>query len=317
MSPFFVDRRRARRRLDGASRFGQGSRVIDEAYRRSGAARWKVSAAELAIAIERARTSRFGDCPPVPDEEAAWLARLNVEDLALARACELGRDEAWRHFMTTYRPALYRAARALTGNEWQARELADTLWVDLYGIKEKGGERRSLLGYYHGRSTLAGWLRAVLAQRHVDAKRAERRTRPLEDEMAERIPDPRPGVESIDPDRGRLLGILRSVMLAVLGALDPEDRLRLSLYYVEEQTLGSIGRLLHEHESTVSRKLDRVRRSLRRDVEHALRKEHGLDGAEVRACFEHATGDWGFDLGRALEAQESAPPSFQGGKEIR
>ena len=304
------------RPLDGAGSLGQGSRVIGEAYRRSGATRWSVSEAELTVAIERARTSRFADRPPSPRDESAWIDKLHVEDLALARACELERDEAWRHFMTIHRPALYRAARALTGNESQARELADTLWVDLYGLKEQGGERRSLLAYYHGRSSLGGWLRAVLSQRHVDAKRAERRTRPLEDGAARRIPDPRPGVESHDPDRSRLLGILRKVLQTVLAALNPEDRLRLSLYYVEEQTLAAIGQLFREHESTVSRKLDRVRRSLRRDVERSLRKDHALDADQVRACFEHATGDWAFDLRRSIEAQEVASSSFSGGKEV-
>ena len=44
----------------------------------------------------------------------------------------------------------------------------------------------------------------------------------------------------------------------VLDALAPRDRLRLAYYYVEELTLAEIGKLLGEHEATVSRKLERT-----------------------------------------------------------
>ena len=43
------------------------------------------------------------------------------------------------------------------------------------GFAERDGERQSLFRYFHGRSSLATWLRAVLAQRVVDAVRVERR----------------------------------------------------------------------------------------------------------------------------------------------
>ena len=50
--------------------------------------------------------------------------------------------------MVTLRPVLYRAADAIdaTGN---ARELADSLYADLYGLAEKGGKRQSLFRYFH------------------------------------------------------------------------------------------------------------------------------------------------------------------------
>ena len=37
----------------------------------------------------------------------------------------------------------------------------------------RAGERQSLFRYFHGRSSLTTWLRAVLAQRHVDRLRSE------------------------------------------------------------------------------------------------------------------------------------------------
>ena len=79
-----------------------------------------------------------------------------------------------------------------------ARELADSLYADLYGVEQRDGQRQSLLRYFHGRSSLATWLRAVLAQRHVDRVRVERRTEPLPEELlAKTAPTAR------DPDCAR------------------------------------------------------------------------------------------------------------------
>src|SRR5207237_6596495 len=83
--------------------------------------------------------------------------------------------------MREYRPILYRAADALDPGGG-ARELADSLYGDLYGVADREGERRSLFRYFQGRSSLATWLRAVLAQRYVDRLRAARRLAPLPDE---------------------------------------------------------------------------------------------------------------------------------------
>ena len=42
------------------------------------------------------------------------------------------------------------------------RELADSLYADLFGLDTRDGERRSLFRYYHGRAKLTTWLRSVL-----------------------------------------------------------------------------------------------------------------------------------------------------------
>jgi hypothetical protein len=86
---------------------------------------------------------------------------------------------------------------------------------------------------------------------------------------------------------------------AVAG-LDPRDRLRLRYYYVQQLTLAETGRLLREHEATVSRQLARTRKALRRDVERQLR-EAALSSEQVHRCFECIVEDAGpFDLGEVL-----------------
>jgi hypothetical protein len=82
------------------------------------------------------------------------------------------------------------------------------------------------------------------------------------------------------------------------------------LYYAAEQTLAEIGRKLGEHESSVSRNLDRTRRELRQEVEQALRKGNssldgrasvaGLSDAQIALCFEYASEDAPIDLDKLL-----------------
>ena len=226
------------------------------------------------------------------------LESLHLEDLALAVACAEGHDAAWEHFVREYRPILYRSADAIDP-AGGARELADSLYADLYGVNDRGDERRSLFRYYHGRSGLATWLRAVLAQRHVDRLRTHSRVEPLPDEetpsavAASQAPP--------DPDRPRLLNVIKAALANAVARLSARDRLRLACYYAQELTLAEIGRLTREHEATVSRHLTRTRRALREEMERQLRDEIRLSGAEIAEAFAGAMDDAGtIDLGEIL-----------------
>jgi RNA polymerase sigma factor (sigma-70 family) len=220
-----------------------------------------------------------------------------ARDLELARQCAAGEEPAWERFVLEYRPLLYRAADALDASGG-ARDLADSLYADLYGMPEGGSERRSLFRYFQGRSSLATWLRAVLAQRYVDRLRAQKRIEPLPNEdsaRALRQERSHEGRESDppDPDRSRHVELLRQALARAVNRLDSRDRLRLSCYYVQDLTLAETGRLLKEHEATASRQLARTRRDLRKDVEGQLREDAGLSDAQVAECFESASEDAG------------------------
>ena len=269
--------------------------------------RGRLEQAVFARALERSVGHRFGDATPAETEVVRYLDSLHVEDLALATACVVGADAAWEHLITTLRPALYAAARALTKGEASARELADTLWGELYGVGstkasvETGTERRPLLTYFHGRSKLSTWLRSVLAQRHVDWIRVTYRVDSLDgDGPAELVTH----AATTDPDRDRYRTLLDGALGAALHGLETGDRLRLALYYLQGLTLAQIGRVTREHEATTSRKLSRTRTQLRRQIEHELQAERGLDEAQVRLCYQYALEDGAFDLGAALQKDD-------------
>jgi RNA polymerase sigma factor (sigma-70 family) len=222
-------------------------------------------------------------------------------DLDLARRCAAGDPAAWDRFVLEYRPVLYRAADTLD-RSGGARELADALYADLYGIKEAGGDRQSLFRYFNGRSSLATWLRAVLAQRYVDRLRAQRRLEPLP-------PEDRPEIrEPANPERARYVELVRQALSRAVGDLDPRDRLRLSYYYVQELTLAQAGRLLREHEATVSRQLTRTRRAIRTAIERELRERSGFTDAQIAECFASVAEDPGpLDLRPLLGGEPRNP----------
>jgi RNA polymerase sigma-70 factor len=279
------DQPRSHRTLDAA--------LVARLHVRAHAARWDVSVDRFCLALTHAVAKHSG--PDAPDDAIERQAEsLHLEDLALAVACADGHDPAWNAFITGYQPELNRAAVAIAGGP-RGQDLADALIADLFGLDAKGTGRRSLFDYFHGRSKLSTWLRALLSRRHIDALRAGRRTTSLDaverpDELLDARaltlapPDP-------DPDRGRLAAALQQALDAALSGLEPQDRLRLAYYHVDEMTLAQIGRQLGEHEATVSRKLTRIRQTLRERIDAALRDELRLGPDEIRACYRQVLED--------------------------
>lgn len=276
--------------------------LVSRLHDRARAARWNVPASRFAVTLEASVDRAIGGAADNRRDIERYLAALHLEDLALACACADGNDAAWEHFVLEYRPVLYRSADALDPSG-AAREVADTLYGELFGLRERNGERQSLFRYFHGRSSLATWLRAVLSQRYVDRIRSQRRLEPLTDEDDERVMAVAPAA---DPDRARYLGLLRAAITAAIARLADRDRLRLALYYAQQLTLAQAGRVLKEHEATVSRQLARTRAAIRRDVEEYLRATERLGEAEIARCFASVTEDAGpLDLAVLFGTAES------------
>ena len=230
------------------------------------------------------------------------VAPPHQADLDLARACAAGDEAAWERFIREYRPVLRRAADAMAPGG-AALDLADELFAELYGLREREGERQSLFRYFQGRSSLATWLRAVLAQRYVDRIRASRRTEPLPDDESLAAGPMRvaPALGGTNPEEPRCRAAVREALESAIAALEPRDRLRLRCYYTQELTLAAIGKLFGEHEATASRQLARVRKDLRQAVEGRMRETHGYADVPLAECLRLVMNDAGdLDLGTLL-----------------
>jgi RNA polymerase sigma factor (sigma-70 family) len=276
----------------------QYARLIEWLHAEAKGARWGLARNRFAEALRRSAEKRYGGARAGAAEVEAYLKSLHLEDLALACACGEGLEAAWEFFVKHFRQELRAAARAIlrtsgVGDETRAEELADSLYAELYGVSPTGsGRRKSLFEYFHGRENK--WRPQPLTQRS----------------------DSQPA----DPDRERYLARLDAALSAAIVGLAARERMLLACYYVDQLTLAEIGRTLGEHESTVSRQLDRVRRDLREAVTQRLFRgapardgqgpEPGLDEAQVELVFEYALSDWPFDLSRALSEGEAAvdPP---------
>lgn len=280
-------------------------------YSASRGQEWKLPRKQFTAAVERSVRKRFVDCKATRWALEEYLETLHIEDLVLAVACMEGSEPAWEHFVAEYRGYLRAAAGAITKGSRSgadARELADSLFAELFGLVDGKRGESSLLRYFHGRSSLKTWLRTVLAQRHVDRLRQSRRWESLEqDDGEEKGPFPQPApIPLTDPHRELYLRRFVLALTTCLESLDHEDRKRLELYYAREKTLAEIGRLLGEHESSVSRNLERARRELRARVEEILRRGGPpeqpvrrfppMDDAAIALCFEYATEEAPIDF---------------------
>ena len=279
--------------------------VVERLHRLAHADRWGLSLEHFAAALDRSAHKAFTAPPALPELER-YLASLHLDDLALACACAHGHDGAWEHFVREHRPVLYKAADAIdpTGG---SRELADSLYGELFGLVERNGERQSLFEYFHGRSSVSTWLRAVLAQRHVDRARSARRLEPLpsEDTMSVAHPGKRR-----EPHVMGYIQLMQRTVTAAIARLAPKDRLRLGYYYAHDLTLAQIGRALGEHEATVSRNLGRARREIRADVERQLREQEHMDSSQIEDCFAAVVEDVGpIDVADLLATAAESPGS--------
>lgn len=193
--------------------------------------------------------------------------KLHLDDLMLARACAAGIEAAWEVLWSRYQARLRRAALAITREASRAEELADELLADLFGVRTRNGERISKLSSFTGIGSLEGWLCALLARAHVDAWRRERRLTGLEElETAAAL---RLSVQP-EPVASSAQRHLEAALEGALSRVDGRGRLLLSLYFLDGKTLAEIGALLQVHESTVSRRLERLLNQLRRQTRRGL-----------------------------------------------
>src|SRR5208282_5165617 len=105
---------------------------------------------------------------------------------------------------------------------------------------------------------------------------------------------------------------LESATDEALAELSAEDRFTLASYYLDGRTLAEIARTLGLHESSVSRRLDRLATGLRKRILAGLRTQ-GMSHAQATEALETDVRDIQLNL-RARLAQDSGAKAFPGGR---
>ena len=289
---------------------GHGADLAATLYERSGAAAYGVSAEQFAAILDEILRKYL---PPnsahaSAEQRADFCAGLRLEELALARACAAGNERAWQDFISRYRQKLRSMALHITRDAAHAAELADSLFADLYGVNARDGVRSSKLVFYTGRGSLEGWLRTVMAQEFINRYRKQKRTVSLEEQTEEgaqfaaAVPEP-----ARTSDRR-----LEAATDEALAELSSEDRFTLASYYLDGRTLAEIARTLGLHESSVSRRLDRLATGLRKRILAGLRMR-GMSHAQATEALETDVRDIELNL-RSRLTQDSGPKTFPEGK---
>jgi RNA polymerase sigma-70 factor (ECF subfamily) len=231
------------------------------------------------------------------EDVRSFINGLQIDDLCLVIACERGDQSAWEDLVERFSVTVRSAARSATSNEDAAEDLAQSIWAELHGLRtSEAGRPAGKLSYYSGRGSLAGWLRAVVAQLAVDQHRKQSRLVQTEedadfDRLAADFHDENSSavvqVESpADTIEHKFAAReIQNALTKAVGGLDIEDRLLVKLYYFDELRLREAGAVLGVHEATASRRLTKIHQTLRNEVQRILMDEHRWTKVEAEKSF--------------------------------
>jgi RNA polymerase sigma-70 factor (ECF subfamily) len=279
--------------------------LVGELFERSGAARYGMPREEFDRVLE-AIAGKYVPPGAGPQQARELLAGLRIEELVLARACAAGSEPAWQEFLARFREKLYEAGLGITKDDAAARELADSLYADLYGTATRDGRRVCKLEFYTGRGSLEGWLRTVLAQEYVNRYRTQRRLVSLDEKNEAGVQFAAPAAENVAAVDPRV----EAATDEALAELSADDRFILAAYFLDGRTLAEVARMLRVHESTVSRKVEKITTALRKRIRNGL-TTRGMSKRQADEALEADVRDLRVDV-RARLAQETAPESFSG-----
>jgi len=240
------------------------------------------------------------DDPATPSVEIKkFVDEMQADDLCLIIACERGDERGWTDLVERFTVTVRSAARSASANEDAAEDLAQSIWAELHGLRvREDGRPASKLAYYSGRGSLAGWLRAVVAQLSVDSFRKQSKLVQTEEETdLERLAsDARAGETKTfaaagaqNPEQSLSNRFaqkdLQQALTEAIRELGAEDRLLVKLYYFDNLRLREAGVVLGVHEATASRRLARIQTDLRKRISQILIDERGWTKAETERSF--------------------------------
>ena len=278
------------------------NQAVRDLFDSSSARRYGLEFDEFQHILERVAT-KYIPSAPLPQKIHFWK-ELKLEELVLARGCANGHELAWQDFLNRYREKLYDIARGITKEDGSARELADSIYGDLYGTSERDGHRVSRLDFYMGRGSLEGWLRTVVAQEFVNRYRKQKRLVSLDEQEEDGVQFSAANPVPIGPVDVRLSAAVDDA----LGELSAEDRMVLASYFLDDRTLTEIGRVLRVHESTISRRLEKLLKNVRKGVLSGL-VARGMNRHQAEEALESDVRYLQVDVAKKL--QENRPAAFQ------
>jgi RNA polymerase sigma-70 factor (ECF subfamily) len=230
---------------------------------------------------------------------------VRADDLALAWACEAGREGAIDTFEEHFAPDLQRIVRRFSGPELPEEDLRQSLREHLFvGASERPGK----IATYSGHGRLQNWLRVVATRRFTDALRAARPGReelPLGEALTD-LPAGGDDHELTFMKREYRKQFGRAFSEALANLL-PEERNLLRQHVVQRLTLEEMAKLRRTHASTISRRLDRVRSRLLEDTRLRLRATLQVGEGELDSILRLIRSNLDVSVSCLLELEDPPP----------
>ncbi|MFD9338182.1 RNA polymerase sigma factor SigE [Streptomyces sp. NPDC060028] len=180
---------------------------------------------------------------------------------------------SWEEIVSTHSARVYRLAYRLTGNQHDAEDLTQEVFVRVF---------RSLSTYTPG--TFEGWLHRITTNLFLDMVRRKQRIRfdALGDDAAERLPSREPSPQQVLHDTHFDADVQQA-----LDTLAPEFRAAVVLCDIEGLSYEEIAATLGVKLGTVRSRIHRGRSHLRKALKHrspeARAEQRALAGAAVGA----------------------------------
>jgi RNA polymerase sigma factor (sigma-70 family) len=175
----------------------------------------------------------------------------------------------WEEIVSTHSGRVYRLAYRLTGNQHDAEDLTQEVFVRVF---------RSLSSYTPG--TFEGWLHRITTNLFLDQARRKQRIRfdGLPDDAGDRLPGRDPSPQQVFHDAHFDADVQQA-----LDTLAPEFRAAVVLCDIEGLSYEEIAATLDVKLGTVRSRIHRGRALLRAELSHRRPGVSGEEGATSRA----------------------------------
>ena len=197
---------------------------------------------------------------PLRKKPTPALERTSEREL-IGLACG-GNGAAFGEIMRRNNQRLFRAARGVTGTDWEAEEVVQDAYVSAFRA----------LGTFREEGALATWLTRIVINEACNRVRGRREMLPLseldDNTMGDIIQFPGLAID-VDPERQAALGEIRTLLEGAIDALPSPFREVFILRHVEGMSTEETARVLSIGEETVKTRLHRARTRL----QHALHEQ--------------------------------------------
>jgi RNA polymerase sigma-70 factor (ECF subfamily) len=226
-------------------------------------------------------------------------------DLALAGAVVSGDPDALARLRDSYLSRVPSHVRHLDPSAQFAAEVEQRLMIHLVVAE---APRRPRLAAYDGRGALGAFIRVAAVRIALDLLR-ERRPAASIDEAMEAW---RPGVDpELDYLKARYRPAFVDAFAAALAALTAKERTLLRLAYCDGLTLAELGALERVHLSTVSRRLDALRRRLTEETRRGIAARLNVGDHEISTLVRMVGSQLDVSLRGLLGAETAAAGSAE------